>query len=325
MTLINTEKFVDDMVARRKAALASKIKAYPANNFRASDILECDRAMVHGVLDWDKKALHDEGLQAIFDAGTREEQNVKQRLGYELGFEFVEQQRPFEIKSRSGEVMCRGHIDGKVLYNGEAIPVEIKSMNENVFNSIKSLDDFQKKPLHRKYLRQMQLYLFGNNEEAGVFILSNFRTEKIIPVVLDYGECEAILQKLERNWEMVKKKEYPARIDYSEQLCSRCAYKHICLNEVKHEGAKFIDNPELEEKLERREELKPFVDEYSDIDKELKEPFKGIPEAYIGKTWQVVGREWVTNRVDTKAMPDEVKKPYTVQTKTWRTDFVKIA
>lgn len=324
MTLENTEKLIEEMVTKRKEYLHREIKAYPANNFRASDIGECDKAMVHSVLDWDKKALHDEGLQAIFDAGNREEENVKSRLGYDLGFQFVEQQRPFEIKNRAGEVICRGHIDGKVLFNGEAIPIEIKSMNENIFNGIKSLDDFHKKPLHRKYLRQMQMYLFGNNEEAGIFILSNFRSEKLIPVVIDFGECENILQRLERNWEFVKKKQYPKPMDYNEQICGRCAFKHLCLIEVKNDGAQFIDNPELEERLARRLELEPLAEEYDAIDKEVKGTFKGIPSAFVGKSWQVIGKEQIVNGVDTKAMPDEIKKQYPKVTKKWITEIVKI-
>lgn len=325
MTLINTERLVDDMIEKRRAYLSAKIRKYPANNFRASDIQECDKAMVHSILDWDKKVMHDEGLQAIFDAGNREEENVKARLGYELGFQFIEQQKPFEIKNRNGEVICRGHIDGKILYNGEAIPVEIKSMNENVFNSIRSLDDFYKKPLHRRYIRQMQMYLYGNNEEAGIFILSNFRTEKLIPVIIDLGECEQILQKLERNWEMVKRKEYPAPIEYNEQLCGRCAFKHLCLTEVKHEGAKFIENAELESLLERREELKAAANDYKDIDEYIKGAFEGIPQAFVGKSWEITGKKRVVKRVDTKAIPDEIKKQYTTESESWITNIIKIA
>lgn len=324
MSLQTAEKLIDNIILKRKEYLASKIKAFPANNFRASDIHECDRYMVYSVLDWDKKNLHDEGLQAIFDAGVREEEAVKARLGYELGFKFIEQQRPFEIKNRQGEVICRGHIDGKILYDGEAIPVEIKSMNGNIFNSIRSLDDFQKKPLYRKYLRQMQLYLFGNNEEAGIFILSDFRQEKLLSVVLDYGECEYILQRLERCWEHVKKKEYPDRIDYSKGLCSKCAYKHICLPEVKNEGVKIIENMELENTLERRDELKKYIDEYKEIDETVKETFREIPEAYIGIKWHIIGKEHIVNGIDIKALPDEIKKQYPKVTKKWITEIERL-
>lgn len=61
--------------------------------------------MIHSLLDWDKRELHDTGLQAIFDAGNKEEENVKNRLGYELGLEFVEQQSPFEIKTTKAKLL----------------------------------------------------------------------------------------------------------------------------------------------------------------------------------------------------------------------------
>ena len=324
MTLKNTENLVTEIIERRNKFLSSKIKSHPATNFRASDIHECDRYMVHSVLDWDKRVLHDTGLQAIFDAGNKEEANVKNRLGYEIGLEFVEQQKPFEIKSKDGEVICRGHIDGKIYFNGEAIPTEIKSMNENVFNGIKSIDDFQKKPLHRKYLKQMQLYLFGNNEEAGLFILSNFRTEKIIPVVLDYAECEHILQKLERCWEFLKKKEYPERIDPCKGLCEKCPFAHVCLPEVKNQGAQFIDNAELEASLERRDALKPLVKEYDEIDEAVKKTFNGIAEAYIGKDWLVKGKEVVSNRINKELIPPEELPKYQEKSSSWRVTISKI-
>jgi hypothetical protein len=71
-------------------ALERKIKRLPASNFRASDIHECDKYMICTILDWEKRSLHDVALQAIFDVGNKEEGNVKNRLGYELGIEFIE-------------------------------------------------------------------------------------------------------------------------------------------------------------------------------------------------------------------------------------------
>ena len=206
-TLDETNALIDYIIQKREDVLGRKISRYPKRAFTCSDIHECDRYMIHSILDWDKRELHDTGLQAIFDAGNKEEENVKNRIGYELGLEFVEQQSPFEIKNAAGEVIASGRIDGKILWQGKAVPVEIKSMNENSFNMINSLDDFNKKPLYRKYLKQMQLYLYGNAQQYGLFILSNFRTEKILLVELDYGECEAILSLLERLWEMKKRGE----------------------------------------------------------------------------------------------------------------------
>ena len=324
MSIEITNKLIDEIITRRKNYLTAQIKRTPVNNFRASDIGDCDRQMVYGILNWKEKAMHDEGLQAIFEAGNREEQAVKQRLGYQLGLEFIEQQTPFEIKYRSGETICRGHIDGKILFEGQAIPVEIKSMNENVFNSIRSLDDFQKKTIHRKYLRQMQLYLYGNNMESGIFILSNFRQEKLIPVVLDYGECENILTRLEKNWKHIKDKTYPEKINYSESICGHCGFAHICLPNAENKGAKFIDNTVLEEKLNRREELKELKSEYENIDDEIKEIFQNIPEAFVGKNWRIIGSERKINRVNTKLLPDEIREKYSEEQISWIVKILKL-
>lgn len=324
MSYITAEKLANDIVEKRKKFLTDQIKRCPASNFRASNIGECDRQMVYSILDWEKSSLHDEGLQAIFNSGVDAERLVKRDLA-NLGFEVVAGQNDFEIKNRKGEVICRGHIDGKILYEDRAIPFEIKSMNMNRFAMIKDLESFQKTPLLRKYLRQMQMYLFGHNHEAGLFILTDMQGHyKILIVALDYGECEYILQRLERNWESVKKKEYPKQILYDDKICSNCSYKHICLPEVKNEGSQIIDNPELEESLERREELKKLVDEYDDLDTNIKKSFRGVSSAFIGTSWQIIGKGSASARVDIKALPEDIKKQYTVTTEKWTTKIVRL-
>lgn len=319
----DANSLIDHIINRRHDVLNKKITRYPKRAFTCSDIHECDRYMIHSLLDWDKRELHDAGLQAIFDAGNKEEENVKNRIGYELGLEFIETQSPFEIKNKAGEVIASGKIDGKILWNGKAVPVEIKSMNENSFNQINSLDDFKKKPLYRKYLRQMQLYLYGNSQEAGLFILSNFRTEKLILVELDYGECEYILSRLERLWDMKKKGIYPDP-EYRPELCDRCPFSHICLTDVSNKPADFINNELLEEKLSRREELAIAKKEYDELDEEIKATFKQIPHAFVGQSFEIIGREQIRKSVDTKAMPDDLKAPYMKETSCWITKIKKI-
>ena len=322
-TLDETNALIDYIIQKREDVLGRKISRYPKRAFTCSDIHECDRYMIHSILDWDKRELHDTGLQAIFDAGNKEEENVKNRIGYELGLEFVEQQSPFEIKNAAGEVIASGRIDGKILWQGKAVPVEIKSMNENSFNMINSLDDFNKKPLYRKYLKQMQLYLYGNAQQYGLFILSNFRTEKILLVELDYGECEAILSRLERLWEMKKRGEYPDSV-YKPELCDRCPFGALCMADVINKPADLINNEHLEELLSRREELAASAKEYADIDAEVKSALKSIPHAFVGTSFEIIGKEQVRKSIDTKAMPDDIKAPYIKETPCWITKIKKL-
>ena len=317
-------ELIDKMIEKRRETLSKKITRYPRTHFIASDIHDCDRYMVHSVLDWEKRALHDEGLQALFDAGNKEEDNVKRRLADD-GWQMIEQQTPFEVKNRAGEMICRGKIDGKILYNRQGIPCEIKSMDGNIFRGINSLDDFHKKPHLRKYLRQIQLYMYGNNAEAGLFILSDFRREKYLPVALDLGECELILKRLETNWEHVKSKTYPERSGNTE-LCARCPFITVCLPPLKNEGAKMVDTPELKEALDRREELAEAAGEYDDLDKRLKEEFRGVQDTIIGLKWRIMGKETKPRKtIDTEAIPADILKKVTIYGEPgWKTTIIRL-
>jgi hypothetical protein len=315
---------INSMIEKRRTTLKAKINRYPRTHFIASDIHDCDRYMCHSILDWQSRPMHDEGLQAIFDAGNREEESVKARMAAD-GWNVILQQMPFEVKNRAGEMLCRGKIDGKIMYNGLAIPWEVKSMDANIFRGITSLEDFKKKPHLRKYIRQMQMYLFGNNAEAGLFTLSDFRHEKYIPVSLDLGECEHIIQRLERNWEFVKKKEYPERMDYDNTICGKCPFLHVCLPDVKNTGAKFIDNDELLTTLNRLAELKPQAKEYKTLDEEVKEAFRNIPDAVVNLTWRLMGKETKGRAtLDKTLIPPDILEKATKTEPGWKTDIIRL-
>ncbi|MEN3014407.1 MAG: hypothetical protein ABDH23_07355, partial [Endomicrobiia bacterium] len=270
---MTVENLIQEIIKRYNTLLESKKQKYPRQCFIASDITDCDRYLVYSVLNWQDRAEVDNYMMATFEAGKEHERMVVSDL-LQLGFEIIEGQTPFEIKNREGEVICRGKIDGKIKYNGQKYPFEVKTMNVNMFNLINDIEDFSKKPLFRKYLRQIQLYLYGHNCEEGLFIITDLQKHyKLIPVYLDYGECELILQRLEKSWEYVKKKQLPAMISDT-RICQKCAFNHLCLPDIKSEGSEFIVDDELLTMLERREELKKYVEEYEEIDEIVKERLK---------------------------------------------------
>jgi hypothetical protein len=168
--------------------------------------------------------------------------------------------------------------------------------------------------------------MYGNNCEAGLFIISNFRQLKVIPIYLDLGECEAILQRLERNWGKLKNKEYPEPIEYNAEVCGYCGFSGICPVLHVNEGAAMIDSPELTAKLDRREELSGAAKEYKNIDDEVKENFKvkGIAEAVVGNKWMVKVKRSVSVGVDTKALPQEVKEQYKKESERTTVTFTRI-
>lgn len=321
---LGVQELIADIYEKRTANLSSKIQRYPRKNLIASDISDCDRYLYYSVENWQDRPLQDVSLQGLFDAGNQEERNIIRDL-IDLGYNVMQQQTPFEIKDIEGNKICSGKVDGKIYFKKVVYPFEIKLMNDNVFNTIKSVEDLQKKPYHRKYLRQLQLYLYGHNHEQGFFIISNGRGQwKLLPMALDYGLCETILQRVERVAKALKAKVIPEKIDYNNQLCDTCAFMHICLQDKLNTESKFIDNPELEDTLDRREFLKPLAKEYEELDDTIKSTFKGVPEAFVGKNYQIISKEQNRSSVDSKAMPEDLRKQYTVQTKVWITKILKI-
>lgn len=300
-------KLADEIVTKRKEQLRMNNKRFIPRNFYASSIGECTRQMVHSILDWDKKELADDGLLALFESGKKEETNIIKML-LDLGYEVVQQQNPIQIKNRKGETICTGRIDGKIIYNGVAIPYEIKSMQDYSFQQLNSIDDFENSPLHRKYIKQLQLYMYGNEIEVGMFIISNFRQIKVIPITLNYELCELIIQQLERAWEYVKKKEYPKPISYNPKICDWCSFNLLCTKMTENKPAEFIENKELEGMLERRAELETYYKQYTEIDERIKAPFKknGVMNAVIGTRWEIIGKKQHRTTYNTQALDQAI-------------------
>ena len=110
-------ELIEDITKKRKMQLQQQNRRIIPRNFYASNIPDCTRQMVYGILDWDKKDTPDDGLLSLFEAGKKEESNIIKML-LDLGFEVINQQNPITIKSRDGEIICSGRIDGKIVYKG---------------------------------------------------------------------------------------------------------------------------------------------------------------------------------------------------------------
>lgn len=278
----------DAILVRRREFLGRKITAYQRKNSILSDVHDCERYLTYAVLDWDKRPMHDADLQARFDAGNIwEKQIVIELLG--MGFEFQASQTPITITNRAGETVATGKIDGFIAWEGKKIPIEIKSMNPMIFDQVRSVEDFQKKPWLRKYTRQLMLYMFGHNVEHGLFLITNgLGSWKLLPLTLDLGECEALLQKLERVHDAIKKKVYLDRIPYDNAICGKCPFAVQCLPDVVNKAAEMIDNPLLEADLERHEDLKPLAAEYDRLHEKMKETFANVEKAVVGTRWMIL-------------------------------------
>ena len=306
----------DSILSKRIQRLEGMATAYPRRNSILSDIGECERQMVYSVLDWEKRPVAQPDLQARFEVGKVFEREVVREL-MDMGFQFEQSQAPVQIKNRAGELIATGKIDGFIRWEGVRVPVEIKSMHPQIFQSIKSVEDFQKKPWLRKYTRQLQAYMFGNSCEWGLFIVGDCLGHwKMLPLALDYGEAEAILQRLERVHDSIKAKKYPDRIVYDQSVCGKCPFSAICLQDIIQTEAEIFDSPEWDAKLERHEELKPLAKEYEEIHENIKDSFKGVHKSIIGGRWLIQSvpskRTAYELPEDVKAEIDELKKNHAV-------------
>lgn len=293
-------------------AKAASIRQQPVNANRASQLGHpCIRFLVFERTRWQEKVLHGPGLQAIYDLGNDIEERVIKDLKA-AGIDIIEQQRAYAWP----KFQITGHSDFKVILEGKAYPCEVKSMSPYIFSSINTVEDMKR---HRRYYvraypGQLVLYLLLDEKEQGFFLLKNKVTGamKEIPVDLDYELAESLLKKAEQINRHVAEGSVPDPIEWDDDCCSECGYIHICLPDRSGKEIQVLDRPELEIMLARLEEIKPLVDEYNELDRDVKEAIKGQDNLLLGN-WLVKGK-WIE------------KKEFTVKpSKYWQSKITKIS
>lgn len=293
-----------------------KLTVYPVKSNQASQLGHpCLRYLVHNRLDWDKKEKPTLRLQLIFDEGGNQEQLVIRDM-IEAGIKIEELQKYFEWK----EYQITGKIDGFIRNEKHLIPFEIKSMHPFTFNSIKTIEDFQKKEYLKRYIAQLNLYLLMSNKEFGIFILKNKSTGELkqIELELDYELGEELLQKAEKINKYVEEKKYPEPIEYNEELCGFCVFKKLCPVTKPKSESEIIEDIELQQNLERWYELKNLVKEYNELDKRIKSKLKEKTNIKVGNFY--IEGKWIES---TKyKIPEDIKKEYAEKYKYWK--IVKI-
>lgn len=306
------------MASRRLESINKDLGPWPKNNPTASDISDCTRETVLAMTNWKDRPTFDPEVRARLERGNVIENIVLRDLAL-LGYTVRVERVPFEIKDRKGRLICRGRVDGFLDYaKRKTAPIEIKSLNPNIYNQINDQEDFDRYVFFRKYPRQLQTYMYANNFEEGMWLLDDcLGHQKFIPCILDYDRMDKILRQLE---EAVDHKEKGTLPDYHKDpsVCLKCwAFKRLCTPPFfSGEGMQLINDPELEEKIKLRATLEPASKEYSRVDKELKEVFKGRDGLVIGN-WLVSGEEKIRAF---KAQP--ATEAY--QSKSWQTTIEPI-
>jgi len=247
----------------------TRIKRIPCKSNRASSVghyvPELNGCLRRGALErtrWQEKELPDTRLQMIYDEGNREEKAVLRMLE-DAGITVIEQQSVGEWEKYN----ITWHLDGVIVDDGVAVPIEIKSMAPHIYDMIKCLDDFNKKPWTRAYLAQIQIYLLGKNVDHGIFILKNKSTGaiKTVDVKLDYALAESCIKACETINTHVKAGTLPERIKDVE-VCKDCPMKTVCAPGMNFgTEMKIADDPEFEHRIDKYLSMKSDAKECDDI------------------------------------------------------------
>lgn len=281
---------VEQMNAKLFKAKADKITIYPCNNLRASNLGHpCERYLYLLIKHWEDQKPHDVGLQNIFDLGNALEEHTINNIK-EAGFEVVTPTvRSWKVEVKGGIITGREDVRIKD-ENGELIPVEIKGISPFEFDKLNSVDDFlkSKKAYIQGYPAQLFIYMLKFGKEIGYFALTNKLTgeTKFIEVPLDYDYGEKMLSKAERIYAALASETPPdACEDIS--LCENCSLAHIC-GECRRVPADIDIDEELDELINRKQELAASKKEYEKVDAEIK--------AKVGEREKVITGEYLIER-----------------------------
>lgn len=288
-----TQISLPDIAGAWRSFKEKRIKQYPQNNLRASSIGHpCKRHHYHSIKDWREKQLYDAILQSIFDEGNLHEKDVMSQLT-EMGFKVIEQQRAFQFDKPK----ITGTIDGILLWKEQRIPFDIKSISPHEFPKISSAEDMINSPKiwHRLYPAQIQIYMLMTESPVGCFIMKNKLTGELKPIFMeiDYIYADTLLQRAQEVYDALAKEIPPERINDFD-ICSKCAFKHICLPDLAMgPGVKVIEDVELVGLIERRQQLQEVAKEFKELDEQIKEVVtQDGPGEKIAGDWLIQVKEF---------------------------------
>lgn len=270
-------------------AARQKIRNYPVYNLSASRLGHpCERYLYLLLKHWDEVKPHDVGLQHIFDLGNSIEDYTIERIK-EAGFEVVTPtERSWKININGGVISGREDIRIKD-EKGELLPCEIKGLSPFDFDKLNTIEDFfrSKKAHIQGYPSQLFVYMFKFEKEKGFFIITNKLTGEIKPIEvhMDYEFGEKCLQKAERIYKAVADDVAPEACE-DMSFCENCPLQHRC-GQVKRVPADIETDEELDNLINRKNELRKFCTEYDEVDKQIKDKV-GERENVITASYQII-------------------------------------
>ncbi len=224
---------------------------------------------------WQAAPLPDAEMQMIFDEGRIQETALLRDL-QDAGLDLIEQQAAVEWR----KFQITGHLDAKVLLDGEAIPLEAKSLSPFSWESHQCIDDFleSKWPWMRGYPGQLLIYMLLSNAERGLLVTKNKATGRLRAIDFSLSsylnEAEELLRLAESANKHIEAGTVPDAVPFEEWVCGKCEMFCVCTPPVSANPADVLEDDQLLEMLSEREQLATGRSRYESLDKAIKSRFE---------------------------------------------------
>lgn len=287
----------------KKKIISERSKNYACNSLWASEAgHDCERYLVYQQCDWDKAKPVDDNLLLVFNEGNLQEDQLLLEL-QKAGIKVKDLQIGIKIQvaNITGKLDCVAEIEDTAGHLS-CLPIEIKSMSDNVYNNVNTVADFEKYPWTRKYYGQMQTYLKNDNwfYPYGYFLAKN-KSTGAIKLIKDYDGSNAIKFN-EEYWnflvnrgkkiskfvfnnkkiqmeisstddpqeieDLTAQLTYPERIKYDIKVCQGCKYEHICIADLSDITGSQITNESVIKAIEEYIEAEKNRGKYKSVEKE---------------------------------------------------------
>jgi len=264
-------------------------------------------------------------LKMIFSEGNDQARIVRRDLE-EAGFEVSD--RESQMSWPKYQIYGRKDFTISTEHYGEKIHVEAKSCSRFTYQAINKVEDLlnDRKEWLKKWYRQVCIYMVLQGVEKYWMLLKSKDSGqiKIIEFLMNdhiLNTANEMLNKAEWVNGLIQIGKEPLTIDKisDADFCSECEFFDTCKPDLAFgQQAVILNNEqigELEIQLDRRAYLRPFRDEYEDLDEELKQQVKMW--ASEGQSKFVIG-SWVATYKESQRV-GYVVKPTTIK----KVDFVK--
>ena len=252
--------------------------------------------------------LHGVDLQRIFEEGKRQEKLLREEIR-QSGIQILKEKKKFSWP----DYKLKLDLDDFIMDNGDKFPIEYKSCNPNTFRTVARMTDAMQMlearfVWMRHWPAQLQLYIARTKLDSGIFLFKqkdDGRKHQLnCPLNVDY--TERILTGLTDVNEMVEKKKLP-KPEWVD-ACKNCGFvETFCFPDqpILQDKVPFITDEEVEVMLARREEIEAVGKEYTKLDKEIKDRYRG--ESVVIGNWKITSKDYDQTVYN---VPKEIKEKY---------------